>query len=102
MKRLSASPLARRDTLLGVCQALGDDFGFNPIYLRVALALLLIWNPVVVAGTYAAAAVVITIVYCLFPDPAATAEAHPAGAAAGGELARDEEDPARDTMKLAA
>ena len=26
------------DTLFGVCEALGQDFGFNPIYLRVTLA----------------------------------------------------------------
>jgi phage shock protein C len=28
----------RDDTIFGVCQAIGDDFGFNPLWLRLALA----------------------------------------------------------------
>ena len=28
----------RDDTIFGVCQAIGDDFGFNPLWLRIALA----------------------------------------------------------------
>ncbi|UVO54225.1 PspC domain-containing protein [Sphingomonas sp. SUN039] len=35
----------RDDTFFGVCQAVGDDFGFNPNWLRVALALPVIFNP---------------------------------------------------------
>ena len=34
----------RSDTILGVCEALGQDFGFNPTYLRIALASLVLWN----------------------------------------------------------
>jgi len=26
----------RHDTILGVCEAIGQDFGFNPIWLRLA------------------------------------------------------------------
>jgi len=26
----------RNDTILGVCEAIGQDFGFNPIWLRLA------------------------------------------------------------------
>ena len=33
----AGSIIARDDTLLGVCFALGEDFGFNPVYLRVPL-----------------------------------------------------------------
>ena len=32
------SPIRRAHTILGVCEALGDDFGFNPLYLRIAFA----------------------------------------------------------------
>lgn len=32
-----ALPL-RGHTILGVCEAIGEDFGFNPTYLRVPLA----------------------------------------------------------------
>ncbi len=100
MQRLSSSPLARHDTLLGVCQALGEDFGFNPIFLRIALALLLIWNPVVVAGGYAAAAAVITLAYLLFPTLPAAAQPAAAPPAADPEPASEEE--VREAMPLAA
>lgn len=32
-----ALPL-RSHTILGVCEAIGEDFGFNPLFLRVPLA----------------------------------------------------------------
>lgn len=28
---------AHRDNLLGICHALGETYGFNPLYLRLAL-----------------------------------------------------------------
>lgn len=28
-----------RDNMLGICNAIGESFGFNPLYLRVALVL---------------------------------------------------------------
>lgn len=46
-----ALPL-RSHTILGVCEALGEDFGFNPIFLRVPLAASVIWNPLIAFGTY--------------------------------------------------
>jgi len=70
MQTAQPFPLARDDTLLGVCQALGEDFGFNPIYLRVALGVALIWNPVAVIGGYLAAAVVMTALRLIVRDPA--------------------------------
>jgi len=39
-----ALPL-RSDTMLGVCEAIGQDFGFNPNWLRLALGSLVLWNP---------------------------------------------------------
>ena len=44
--------ITREDTLLGVCAALGEDFGFNPTWLRIVFASLLLWNPTVVLSTY--------------------------------------------------
>ena len=41
----------RSDTLLGVCEAIGQDFGFNPTYLRLAFI-----APLFVAPTAAIAA----------------------------------------------
>ncbi|HEY0313729.1 MAG TPA: PspC domain-containing protein [Allosphingosinicella sp.] len=63
------SLLFRDDTVLGVCEALGQDFGFNPFFLRAALAASLLWNPVVIVSGYVAAAIVIGLVRIAFPDP---------------------------------
>ncbi len=59
----------RSDTLLGVCQALGDDLGFNPIFLRIGLALPLIPAPVAVLSVYASLAVIVAVSRLLFPNP---------------------------------
>jgi phage shock protein PspC (stress-responsive transcriptional regulator) len=31
------APAQQRDNLLGICHALGETFGFNPLFLRLAL-----------------------------------------------------------------
>jgi phage shock protein PspC (stress-responsive transcriptional regulator) len=65
----SSQPFARNDTLLGVCQSLGDDLGFNPIYLRILFGASLIWNPLAVIALYFGLAVVIALANALFPSP---------------------------------
>ena len=44
--------MLRNDTILGVCEAIGTDFGFNPNWLRVAFCVPMFWNP---ENTYMAA-----------------------------------------------
>lgn len=61
------SLFSRSDTLLGVCEALGEDFGFNPLYLRVSLAVLVIWSPVVALAAYGFAAVAVLLSRLIFP-----------------------------------
>ena len=61
--------LARDDTLLGVCAALGEDFGFNPQYLRAAFAALLLVNPPAVIGSYLAAGAIVALSRLLAPNP---------------------------------
>ena len=39
-----ALPL-RSHTILGVCEAIGEDFGFNPVLLRVPFAATVLWSP---------------------------------------------------------
>ena len=51
---LPRNPFTREDTFFGVCQALGDDFRFNPIWLRLAFAGAFFWNPLAAAAAYAA------------------------------------------------
>ena len=69
------NPLTREDTLLGICQAIGDDFGFNPIYLRVALAVSLLWNPTAVFVTYLALGAAVLISRFVAPNPKRTTRA---------------------------
>ena len=44
---------ARADTLLGVCEALGQDLGFAPLLLRVALGATVLWDPMASIAVYA-------------------------------------------------
>jgi phage shock protein PspC (stress-responsive transcriptional regulator) len=57
------------DNLFGVCAALGEDFGFDPLYLRIALGAGILWNPVAIVGLYAAAGVLVLVTRLLFPNP---------------------------------
>lgn len=67
--------MARNDVLFGVCQAIGEDLGFNPNFLRVALAGGLMWNPKLMLGIYAALFVVVLASRLLFPAKPAVHEA---------------------------
>lgn len=59
----------RQDTLFGVCEALGQDFGFNPVYLRIALPLLLFFQPVATIAGYFGAGLIVLASRLLAPDP---------------------------------
>jgi phage shock protein C len=61
----------RPDTLFGICQGVGQDFGFNPNYLRVVLAVSMIWNPVAVLATYALLGVAVAASRGIAPAPVA-------------------------------
>ncbi len=80
MTATQPNPLTRADTFFGVCQALGDDLGFNPIFLRVALAGMLFWNPWVAIASYAAGGVIVLASRLLAPEPRAKRTAAPAAA----------------------
>ena len=54
MQRCRLPPSAKPDNLFGVCAALGEDFGFNPLWLRIALGAGVLWNPLAVLGVYVA------------------------------------------------
>ena len=74
------SLIARDDTFFGVCAGLGEDFGFNPIYLRVAFAAALFFNPLAALGAYAAAGLVVLLARWVSPNPRIAAAAQPLAA----------------------
>lgn len=66
---------AAPQNLFGICARVGEDFGFNPLWLRLAFAGALILNPVAVIGSYFALGAVVLTSRLLFPNrkPAALA-----------------------------
>jgi phage shock protein C len=66
---MSRSVIARDDTLLGACQAIGEDFGFNPLFLRIAFATLLFWSPVGAFAGYAGLGALVAFSRWMVPDP---------------------------------
>ena len=61
-----ALPL-RSHTILGVCEAIGEDFGFNPIFLRIPLAASVIWHPMIAVAIYLGLGAVVFASRLLFP-----------------------------------
>ena len=70
----------RAEPIFGVCEALGDDFGINPHWIRAALIPLLVWQPLWTIGGYALLGLIVLATRLLFPDVREThaAEASPA------------------------
>ena len=69
--------LLRNDTILGVCEALGQDFGINPNWLRVAFCAPIYWNPMLVIGAYLALGVVVAVTRLAFPDRVVEVHSNP-------------------------
>ena len=65
----------RNDTILGVCEAIGQDFGFHPNWLRLAFASLFYWFPLGLVGTYLGLGLIVAATRWFSPD---TSEAAPA------------------------
>jgi len=61
-----ALPL-RSHTILGVCEAVGEDFGFNPTFLRVPFAAIVLYSPLYAVGAYFALGLVVLASRLLFP-----------------------------------
>ena len=63
-----ALPL-RSHTILGVCEAIGEDFGFSPIFLRVPFAATVLYSPTWAIVAYFALGAVVLASRMLFPRP---------------------------------
>lgn len=69
MQTFPRNPFTREDTMFGVCEALGEDFRFNPLLLRVAFGAGLFLNPLLAIGGYAAAGALVLVSRLLAPNP---------------------------------
>ena len=60
--------ILRNDTFFGVCEGLGQDFGFHANWLRIAFAAGFYFNPTIVIGTYLGLGVLVATSRFLIPD----------------------------------
>ena len=86
----------RSDTILGVCEAVGQDLGFHPNWLRVPFAALILWNPVVIIASYLLLGVVVAVTRWFFPAqpkaPAAKIDHAPPRSGAAVTVKTEEEE----------
>jgi phage shock protein PspC (stress-responsive transcriptional regulator) len=61
----------RSHTILGVCEGIGEDFGINPVLVRVPLAALVLWSPLLAIAIYCALGAVVLVSRLIFPRPKA-------------------------------
>ena len=69
MHSFPRNPFTREDTVLGICEALGEDFRFNPLLLRLAFGVGLFINPFMTIGAYLAAGAVVLVSRLISPNP---------------------------------
>ena len=57
----------RSHNILGVCEAIGEDFGFNPVLLRIPFAASVLWSPTMAIAVYFGLGAVVLASRLLFP-----------------------------------
>lgn len=80
MENETTNLFRRRDTFFGICEAVGQDFGFNPLWLRLAFVAPLFFFPVQTFIGYFALGLVVLASRLIFPAKTAPA-AQPAPSA---------------------
>ena len=78
----TALPL-RAHTILGVCEAIGEDFGFSPNWLRIPFAASVLLSPTMAIAAYLALGGVVLASRLIFPKAKAKAAAMSETAAQG-------------------
>ena len=69
----NSTPLPlRNDTILGVCEAIGQDFGFNANWLRLAFIAPIFFAPVATGAAYLGLGVVVAATRLLVRDKPAS------------------------------
>ncbi|MEO7365784.1 MAG: PspC domain-containing protein [Sphingomicrobium sp.] len=66
-ERTQTNLVLRHDTLLGVCEGIGQEFGFNPNFLRVPFAAGILWNPLAIVGIYFGLGVALAVARWFYP-----------------------------------
>lgn len=74
-----ALPL-RNDTFLGVCEAIGQDLGINPNWLRVAFAPFILLSPMITLGVYLGLGAIVAASRWFFPVESRSSKADTAEA----------------------
>lgn len=67
MENETANLFRRRDTFFGICEAVGQDFGFNPLWLRLAFVAPLFFFPVQTFVGYFVLGLVVLASRLIFP-----------------------------------
>ena len=75
MQASTGNLFTRDDTILGVCQGIGDDLGFNPLWLRVAFAVGVYMNPVAAIATYFGLGIIVLATRLIIREPRRAAPA---------------------------
>ena len=63
----------RNDTILGVCEAIGQEFGFNPLWLRLAFIPPLFFSITLTLGAYLGLGLIVAATRWLVADKIAEA-----------------------------
>jgi len=71
MNKTTPLPL-RNDTILGACEAIGRDFGFNPLWLRLAFIAPLFFAPTLTFGVYLGLGAVVAAAHYFWPSKPAS------------------------------
>jgi phage shock protein PspC (stress-responsive transcriptional regulator) len=91
MMETQQNPVAlpmRAHTILGVCEGIGEDFGFNPVLLRIPFAAAVLWSPMVTLAAYFVLGALVLASRVLFPRArSATAHSTVLGLSAANEQA---------------
>jgi phage shock protein PspC (stress-responsive transcriptional regulator) len=62
----------RHDTILGVCEALGQEFGFNPLWLRLAFIGPIFFAPMAAIAAYLGLGLIVAATRHFSPDKPAS------------------------------
>ena len=98
MANETSNLFTRRDTMFGICEAVGQDFGFNPTWLRLAFIAPLFFFPVETFAAYFGLGVVVLASRLIFPRKTAT----PAPALAAVEPTAERPSETAQELALAA